>query len=93
MKYNISYFFSFFFFLNFFFNKFDFKLKYTKTIETQKLENTEDEKERKKRMWRVKLILTSIDLDPLTKHLGKLKKWKYGMVHVALQIGHTVIGN
>jgi len=53
--------------------------------------------EQKKDWWRVKLILTSMTLSPLAKVLGRfthetgVHKWKYGMVHAALQIGHVVV--
>jgi len=53
--------------------------------------------EQKKDWWRVKLILTSMSLSPLAKILGRFahetgfNKWKYGMVHAALQIGPVVL--
>jgi len=47
-------------------------------------------------VWRVKIILTSMTLNPLAKMLGAighrvLNKFKYGIVHAAVQIGHVVL--
>lgn len=49
---------------------------------------TGDELERRLlSMWRVKLILTSLNLTSLQRFAGMWKTWRFGMVHAAVQVG------
>jgi len=47
-------------------------------------------------IWRVKILLTSMTLNPVAKILGAigtrvLNRFQYGIVHAAVQVGHVVL--
>lgn len=44
-----------------------------------------------KSLWRVKLILTALNLSQLQRLAGKWKTWRFGMVHAAVQVGPVVL--